>query len=193
MAVNRTDLFMSHLSYKEVGTVSEREQLKKKMHDARASLPDSIRNSNVGCWRNEVQYPDAEWLIGGLHEMIEEAIEFYKEADPTFARAIQKNQISLQSWSNINEPGSFNALHSHPESTFACVYYVQAEGTGALKFPNPVNLLNNYYTVSPYMRGIVFEPKDGELVLFPGWLPHEVGINTSDKQRMNIAFQVTVS
>ena len=35
-------------------------------------------------------------------------------------------------------------------------------------------------------------PKDNSLVLFPSWVPHEVEENKSDRQRINIAFNVTI-
>ena len=32
---------------------------------------------------------------------------------------------------------------------------------------------------------------DGDLIVFPGWVPHDVGPNTSNKQRINIAFNIS--
>lgn len=189
----RTELFSSHLFYKQVGTDAQREKLKETILQARDELPNNINNSNVDCWRNSIDWPDIDWLHQGLHELVEEALVYYTNVDPAFASTIIEKNISSIYWTNVNEHGSINAVHSHPNATFACVYYVQAEGTGKLKFQNPANLLNNCYTVAPFMRGITFEPKDGELILFPGWLAHEVLRNNSDKQRINLAFEITVS
>lgn len=189
----RTELFSSHLFYKQVGTDDQREKLKETILQYRDELPNNVNNSNIDCWRNSIELSDIDWLHEGLHGLVEEALEYYTSADPAFANSIMEKRISSIYWTNVNEPGSINAVHSHPNATFACVYYVQGEGTGKLQFPNPANLLNNCYTISPFMRGVSFQPKDGELILFPGWLAHEVLRNNSDKQRINIAFEITVS
>ena len=33
-------------------------------------------------------------------------------------------------------------------------------------------------------------PKDGLLILWPGWVPHEVEENKSDQQRINLAWGI---
>mgnify|MGYP003704826005 FL=1 len=43
---------------------------------------------------------------------------------------------------------------------------------------------------SPFSSRMSYQPKDGDLLLWPGWLPHEVEINNSEKQRVNIAFNI---
>lgn len=189
----RARLFLSHLFYKQVGSDAQREKLKETILEYRDKLPNNINNSNAGCWRNSIELSGIDWLHEGLHGLVEEALEYYVSIDPAFASSIVEKRINSTYWTNVNEPGSANAVHSHPNATFACVYYVQGENTGKLQFPNPANLLNSCYAISPFMRGVGIEPKDGELILFPGWLAHEVVRNNSNKQRVNIAFEVTVS
>ena len=62
---------------------------------------------------------------------------------------------------------------------------------GNLIFKNPANLLNDCGIKSPFTRNYKLEPKDGDLLVWPSWVPHEVDINNSDKQRINIAINVS--
>ena len=103
-----------------------------------------------------------------------------------------KMKLEFTSWVNINEPGSKNVLHAHKNSSFAVVYYLQGIDTGNLIFRNPSNLLSDCSNTSPFVRGIAHTPKDGDLVLWPAWLPHEVEENKSDRQRINITTNINI-
>ena len=100
--------------------------------------------------------------------------------------------IVYESWVNINEPNSKNILHAHKDHMFACVYYLQGTDTGAITFQNPVNLLVDCSVLSPFVRRFGHTPKDGDLILWPAWVPHEVEVNTSDRQRINITSNINV-
>ena len=75
---------------------------------------------------------------------------------------------------------------------FSGIYYIQGEDTGNLVFYNTQNLMHDCYTKSPFTKKFKMNPKDNSLVLFPSWVPHEVEENKSDRQRINIAFNVTI-
>ena len=36
-----------------------------------------------------------------------------------------------------------------------------------------------------------YTPKDGDLVVFPGWVPHDIELNKSNKPRINISFNIS--
>ena len=192
-AITSKDLFKSDVYIHSYGTDAEIEALKQQMLEAHAENKQPMENNNPGCWRSSVEYSNIDWLLKGVYETAEAALEHYTNVDLALKHGIKNRNIKLEYWSNINEPGSKNVIHSHVQNTFAAVYYIQGEGTGGLKFINPANVLNNCYTVSPYMRDVMFYPKDGELIMWPAWIPHEVEVNTSDRQRINIAFVLQVS
>ena len=104
----------------------------------------------------------------------------------------QTQQIHLSIWTNVNEPGSTNDIHSHKIANFACTYNLQTAGTGYLTFKNPANLLNDCSVQSPFVRDFKIEPKDGDLLIWPAWVPHYVEENKSNKQRINIATNITL-
>ena len=36
-----------------------------------------------------------------------------------------------------------------------------------------------------------YTPTNGDLVVFPGWMPHDIEPNTSSKERISIAFNIS--
>ena len=107
-------------------------------------------------------------------------------------------------WGNIQPQGHAFHRHSHHNNMFAGVYYVnQSENRGIANrlkgFPhllfwndrrdhqlspkrNPNHPFNRY--------NFPVEVKKDLLVIFPAWLEHEVGQNTSTKDRISISFNI---
>ena len=120
-----------------------------------------------------------------------EATIYYAEQDKHF-RSLLSKSLNYDYWTNVNEIGSGNVLHSHKTYSFSGIYYIQGEDTGDLVFYNTQNLMYDCYIKSPFTKKFKMNPKDNSLVLFPSWVPHEVEENKSDRQRINIAFNVTI-
>ena len=45
---------------------------------------------------------------------------------------------------------------------------------------------------TPFVRDFTIEPKDGDLLVWPAWVPHFVEENKSNKQRINIATNINL-
>lgn len=191
--MERVNLFRSDFFVGRVGNQDQITDLSKQMLVSQESDTDAITNSNDRCWRSTVKYDNIDWLLDGVKMLTENAIDYYSSLDSTFKNHITKNHITIDYWTNINKPASKNVLHSHVADSFAAVYYVQGTKTGPLKFINPANVLNDCNSVSPFVREVLVHPHDGELILWPAWVPHEVEVNQSDRDRMNIAFTIQVS
>ncbi len=191
--MERVNLFRSDFFVGRVGNQDQITDLSKQMLVSQESDTDAITNSNDRCWRSTVKYDNIDWLLDGVKILTENAIDYYSSLDSTFKNHITKNHITIDYWTNINKPASRNVLHSHVADSFAAVYYVQGTKTGPLKFINPANVLNDCNSVSPFVREVLVHPHDGELILWPAWVPHEVEVNQSDRDRMNIAFTIQVS
>ena len=101
--------------------------------------------------------------------------------------------LDFKIWTNVNEPNSTNDIHTHKEFSFACTYYLQGTNTGKLTFINPANILNECNLKSPFVRNYSVEPKDGDLFIWPAWIPHKVDRNESDRQRINLAFNINIT
>ena len=106
-------------------------------------------------------------------------------------------------WSIINKKGDFNNPHRHGNSILSLAYYAKSPKNGG-----------DIYFVDPRVAGIprkpllnkeknqellgkthnidklVFPPKEGMLLLFPGWLEHGVFPSKSDEDRIVISANI---
>ena len=107
-----------------------------------------------------------------------------------FPSVSESVNITISAWVNINKTGDYNVRHTHPDCDLSGVYYIQGEGTGSIKFATHEQM---YFMVSPNMphsKMIAHEPKDGDILLFPSYLLHEVTVNTSSKNRITVGFNI---
>ena len=124
-------LFRSDIFVKEnVGTEEQREDLKKQILHAKENDIGTKSGSNHGCWRSNATY-DMEWLYNEMRKLSDHANQIYFQDDPVFKSFIEgcKNR-DFNIWTNVNEVGSKNVLHTHTDDAWAGIYYLQAEGTG---------------------------------------------------------------
>ena len=184
-------LFHSDVFIKDnVGTDEQREDLKKQILHAKENDLGTQSGGNDGCWRSNAKY-EMDWLYDEMRSLSNEVNNIYFESDPTYKMLLKKcDNREFGVWTNVNEVGSKNVLHTHTEDAWAGIYYVQSEGTGNLMFHNPANTLQQCNKFSPFIRKSGIIPKDGMLILWPGWVPHEVEENKSNQQRINLAWGI---
>jgi uncharacterized protein (TIGR02466 family) len=101
-------------------------------------------------------------------------------------------------WAIINKRDNFNVLHTHPNCYLSAAYYVKApKKCGRFQVENPniakrhsypeINARNELNT-----EGAGIDINEGDLLIFPGYLPHKVGRNESNEDRIVISFNVDV-
>ena len=101
-------------------------------------------------------------------------------------------------WSIINKKGSYNIQHNHPNAFLSAAYYLQtSETSGSINFFDPREQKNTRYpkikNFTELSAAVVkFEPKEGDLLLFPSYLYHSVDENLSDQDRIIISFNVDI-
>jgi len=111
----------------------------------------------------------------------------------------ENKNISINSmWAIINKKNDFNVIHTHPNSYLSAAYYVSApKNCGKFQIENlniarrhsyPEILKNN--ELNAQVAGI--EVAEGDLLIFPGYLPHKVAMNESDKDRIVVSFNVGI-
>ena len=131
--------------------------------------------------------------IGGYHSSTdihtkEEFSELFYYIDFLIQEIDPQFKIK-QSWLNINGKGDYNLVHEHTDADYSGVVYIKVPPqSGNLIFHNP--MLTKYLMNH---RVHQLEPKDGMVILFPNWLPHEVSPNDSDEERISIAFNILKS
>lgn len=104
-----------------------------------------------------------------------------------------------EAWININDSRQcMNSEHIHGD-VFSGVFYLHCPpGSGKLSIQNPginkmwsgCNLSNqkNQFTG----ESICIEPIEGNIILFPSYLPHSVQTNDHDEERISISFNIIV-
>lgn len=101
------------------------------------------------------------------------------------------------SWLNVNDSKQcMNAEHVHNE-VFSGVFYLHApEKSGNIVFKNPaINPMWNGLSLSSQKNqftgeSIKIAPVEGDILLFPSYLPHYVEPNDHDEERISISFNV---
>jgi uncharacterized protein (TIGR02466 family) len=105
---------------------------------------------------------------------------------------------SVDAWANISGPGAFNMPHVHGGTYWSAVYYVRVgEGEGGelvlhdprmpgLRMHAPHLRFNN---PGPELKAEI-KPKEGLLVLFPGWLSHSVEPWEGSGERISVAMNI---
>ena len=180
---------------KNVGTEEQRADLLKHVLDHKKTNEESLVASNPGCWRQRCAYPNMGWLMDALTNLLHSTIKYYSDVDFVFNKLSETiKKTDIEAWVNVNSIGAGNTLHSHKGVSFACVYYLQSKDTGNLVFSNPANILSHdCHTLSPFVHPKAVVPDDGDLIMWPSWVPHLVEPNMSDKDRINLAFNIRLN
>ena len=181
------DLFVQS----NVGTEEQQKNILDFAYYQKRQNPTEMAFSNYGCWRSEFKYENIDWLIQNILDVVHEAIKLYESLDLTYKNKVKHYGLpKINYWTNINEPGSSNSMHCHDLHHYVAVYYVQSKNTGAITFHNPANLLENCHAHSPFVSRMSYEPRDRDLLIWPGWMPHSIDENRSKIDRVNIAFNI---
>ena len=107
-----------------------------------------------------------------------------------------KNIRIKEMWAIINKKNDFNVIHTHPNCYLSAAYYVKApKDCGNFKVESP-NIAKRYaYPEIANQNELNVEVasiniSEGDLLLFPAYLPHKVGKDESDDDRIVISFNV---
>jgi uncharacterized protein (TIGR02466 family) len=158
----------------------------------------SLGRSNIGGWHSRPDFLGQRdpavsglttWLNWGLRRMIEASAGLTTFQGP----------LSVYAWVTLCRAGAYHAPHSHPDSAWSGVYYVDP-GTGSLDKPlsGVLEFLDPRAGVDavtapgdPYGEPFRVRPQAGLLVIFPSWLYHWVHPYTGRTPRIAISFNAT--
>ena len=100
-----------------------------------------------------------------------------------------------QSWLNKNKPNESHYQHVHRNSYLSGVFYFNCLPNDSIVFDNRLyGFFNNMVfskkkTTEWNTNGAVVKVKEGDLILFPSWVPHYVTMNkTKDTERISLSF-----
>ena len=102
-------------------------------------------------------------------------------------------------WAIINKKGNFNTEHIHPNSNLSAAYYVKApKNCGDFKIGNPHSISRDKFPErekpTELNRLVAKIPvNEGDLLIFPSYLPHSVLPNESDEDRIVLSFNIYIN
>lgn len=133
---------------------------------------------------------------------LQKALHLVDHVANTIYRQQWKGRLGiLNTWININGPGSYNIRHTHPMSKFSGVFWIKsvedhpklvfdeydyaAFNRGSVGFARDENA-NNEIINSRYF----LKPNMGDMMMFPSHLPHYVDENKTDVDRISCSFNL---
>jgi uncharacterized protein (TIGR02466 family) len=155
----------------------------------------SLGRSNIGGWHSRTDFLNRRdpavsalttWLTWALRRMI----------DASAGANTFQGTLSVSAWATLCRAGAYHAPHSHPDSAWSGVYYVDpgAESSeqplnGVLEFLDPRAGVEAVTAPGdPYGEPFRVRPQAGLLVVFPSWLYHWVHPYAGQTPRIAISF-----
>jgi uncharacterized protein (TIGR02466 family) len=94
------------------------------------------------------------------------------------------------SWLTLTNPREYTRIHNHGYSDISGVYYFKTnKADGDLVFLSPnTNLATMVF--ADIKDTVSYQPEEGKLILFPGWLYHTVSENDTDSDRVSLSFNI---
>jgi len=182
------------LQIKNAVTLEQRQHLVQEILENKTITQD-VSGSEKNCWRGHPTFKD-----NLVNELILTAFDKYIDSLPDSAlltrnehpdRRFDLHTPVIHHWANVNSKHGYNIAHTHVGSVVSGVIYLQAAQTGMIEF-HPSNYI--YKTNHPcwfYNGSMQYHPEDGDILLFPSHLLHSIEPNPADKERINIAFNIS--
>jgi uncharacterized protein (TIGR02466 family) len=172
-------------------------ELSEYIYKLQAEDKDGLEKSNKGGWHSRNFELTVKSSVQNRFAII---IQKYilKVFNNNGWKTENKNIRIKEMWAIINKNGDFNILHTHPNCYLSAAYYVKApEKCGRFQIENPNIAKRNFYPeikrkneLNLKVAGIEIE--EGDLLIFPGYLPHKVSTNESNQDRVVISFNVDI-
>ena len=187
-----TNLFPSSIHRLGIDNFDDyKDQLIKETYKERDEDPVGRSVSNIGGWQSNQTH-----IIDCKSETLKNIIMSSVSKLPMSGNL----SCTIEGWKNINEPGNFNVPHCHPISDLSGVLWIKApKNSGNIVFESP-EIFNRYkeldsysdefrYDSNVYMT-YYFTPKEGNILIFPSNLQHEVKENKSNEDRISYSFNI---
>ena len=194
-------LFSTWIYQCDNGPVDLNSDLEQLARTLMADSKNSTRRTNFGGWHYafdffDLKEPVVQEFRGQMEQHVQAFLNHFRPEDRK-----KKDQFRLRGWININKPGDFNTLHSHPGCFLSATYYVKVPAGmkgGEIFFRDPRGPAVAMYETPgielPWVgsgMGIPITPATGKLLIFPSWLEHRVEAFAGDGERISIAFNAS--
>ncbi len=111
---------------------------------------------------------------------------------------VPNKQRIVAMWAIINKKNSYNVRHNHQNCYLSSAYYIKKpENSGDITFYDPKESKTYRFPevekhTSYSAQSITIKPEEGDLLIFPSYLQHEVGINLSNEERVVVSFNIDI-
>jgi len=111
---------------------------------------------------------------------------------------VPNKQRVVAMWAIINKKNSYNVKHNHQNCYLSSAYYIKKpENSGDITFYDPKEVKTYRFpeverNTSYSAESITVKPKEGDLLIFPSYLYHDVGVNLSDEERVVVSFNIDI-
>ena len=173
------------------------QELLKFIYDLHKEDNVGLKKSNINGWHSKSF--DLNDLEGLPYKFLSQITDNIKDVFKHYGWVYDTNKVKCTSmWSIINKKGSFNIEHIHSNNYLSAAYYVKApKECGKFKALTPNIITRNFF---PKSNGITelnavtakINVEEGDLLIFPAYLPHSVEENKSDEDRVIISFNIDV-
>ncbi len=159
---------------------------------------EGVVRSNRGGWHSKSFKVREKGTI--QNRFTQELSKYIFDVIQTYGwKCVPERVVVSEMWAIINKPRDFNVIHTHPNAYLSAAYYVKApEKAGRFVIENPLSVARHSYpahaTKTEYnIKAAALDIEEGDLLLFPAYLPHKVNENKSDKDRIVISFNVNIN
>ena len=156
-----------------------------------------VKKSNINGWHSKpFDLDDKKSIPNKFFSHINKNI---KDVFKNFGWVFDDTKVKCTSmWAIINKKGNFNIEHTHSNNYLSAAYYVKApENCGNFKASNPNIISRNIYPKSLESTELNSNSasitiKEGDLIIFPAYLPHSVDENKSEEDRVIVSFNLDI-
>lgn len=147
---------------------------------------------------NEINWKSGKDLFAIKLPIINEIRDFGLNAATQYCRSFFNHETTTddffvrRGWINVYNPFFSQKYHNHRQADLSAVYYIDVEDdTGGLQFIDPRGGLGWMPTdQSKQFNVFNITPENGDLIVFPGWILHSIGMNQSNKPRISLAMDI---
>ena len=173
------------------------EELTKYIYELNNKDNIGVNKSNINGWHSRAfDFSDKENIPNKFYSQINSYIE---NVFSKLGWEYDKTKIKCTSmWAIINKKGNFNIEHTHPNNYLSAAYYVKApDNCGNFKASNP-NILSRHIRAKTKQANELnsnsasIKINEGDLLIFPAYLPHSVEENKSDEDRVIVSFNIDI-
>lgn len=161
---------------------------------------EGLSESDKGVVVSNVGGHQTHTLKSGDFESIDILIDLVQNTVREVADSLGFKPVQVVNvWGNLNYKYCYNQTHLHNDCVLSAVYYPRC-------LPNQGSIVLQRDLVSSlflhdvakrgteYTKGSVgYQPKTGDLIVFPAWINHLVEPNLTDTTRVSLAFNFNIT